>query len=388
MSTTETSDDLTSSANRAFELAETQLRRLITNHPGYFPIFTKAGKWKHEAESWTNWCEGFLGGMLWILARRTGDSWWRAKAEEYSRLIEERRFDQTVHDLGFLFLPTWRVWYELTGNKDIQKRVLEAGQTLADRFREKGDYLCSFVAPESLFIDIMMNVEVIFYAAQEMGDDRLKEIAVKHCLTTRRYLVRGDGSTAHEGIFDLNTGAFLCQSTHQGWRGDSSWARGQAWAIGGFTTAFKYTKDPRFLDTAIATANYFIQRTPAHGVPPNDWDQPAPPVPYESSAAAIAAGVLLDLAQQVPNSSLAQQYRERAKQTLTTLLSKEFLAIDRPEWEGILLHGIYHQRKGLGVDESVMWGDYFFLAALDKLLQNADSRRFEQNRPQKQNPQE
>jgi unsaturated chondroitin disaccharide hydrolase len=373
MSKTETSDDLTSQANRAFELAETQLRRLITNHPGYFPIFSKAGKWKHEAESWTNWCEGFLGGMLWILARRTGDSWWRAKAEEYSRLIEERRFDQTVHDLGFLFLPTWRVWYELTGNKDIEKRVLEAGQTLADRFREKGDYLCSFVAPESLFIDIMMNVEVIFYAAQEMGDDRLKEIALKHCLTTRRYLVRGDGSTAHEGIFDLNTGAFLCQSTHQGWRGDSSWARGQAWAMGGFTTAFKYTKDPRFLDTAIATANYFIQRTPAHGVPPNDWDQPAPQVPYESSAAAIAAGALLDLAQQVPNSSLAQQYRERARQTLTTLLSKEFLAIDRPEWEGILLHGIYHQRKGLGVDESVMWGDYFFLAALDKLLQNADS---------------
>lgn len=373
MSKTETSDDLTSQANRAFELAETQLRRLITNHPGYFPIFTKAGKWKHEAESWTNWCEGFLGGMLWILARRTGDSWWRAKAEEYSWLIEERRFDQTVHDLGFLFLPTWRVWYELTGNKDIEKRVLEAGQTLADRFREKGDYLCSFVAPESLFIDIMMNVEVIFYAAQEMGDDRLKEIALKHCLTTRRYLVRGDGSTAHEGIFDLNTGAFLCQSTHQGWRGDSSWARGQAWAMGGFTTAFKYTKDPRFLDTAIATANYFIQRTPAHGVPPNDWDQPAPQVPYESSAAAIAAGALLDLAQQVPNSSLAQQYRERARQTLTTLLSKEFLAIDRPEWEGILLHGIYHQRKGLGVDESVMWGDYFFLAALDKLLQNADS---------------
>jgi unsaturated chondroitin disaccharide hydrolase len=373
MSTTETSHDLTSQANRAFELAETQLRRLVTNHPGYFPIFTKAGKWRHEAESWTNWCEGFLGGMLWILARRTGDSWWRAKAEEYSRLMEERRFDQTVHDLGFLFLPTWKVWYELTGDKAIQKRVLEAGQTLAERFREKGDYLCSFVAPESLFIDIMMNVEVIFYAAQEMGDDRLKKIALEHCLTTRRYLVRGDGSTAHEGIFDLNSGAFLCQSTHQGWRGDSSWARGQAWAMGGFTTAFKYTKDPRFLDTAIAAANYFIQRTPAHGIPPNDWDQPVPPVPCESSAAAIAAGVFLDLAQQVPNPSLAQQYREQAKRTLTTLLSREFLAIDRPEWEGILLHGIYHQRKGLGVDESVMWGDYFLLAALDKLLQNADS---------------
>jgi len=368
-----TSSDLTAQANRAFEFAERQLRKLITNHPGHFPLFTKAGKWKHESESWTNWCEGFLGGMLWIVARRTGDHWWRAKAEEYSKLIEDRRLDRTVHDLGFLFLPTWKVWYELTGDKDIQKRVLEAGQTLAGRFQEKGQYLCSFVAPESLFIDVMMNVGVIFYAAQELGDAKLKEIALKHCLTTRRFLVRGDGSTAHEGIFDLSSGAFLRQSTHQGWRGDSSWARGQAWAIGGFTTAFRYTKETRFLDTAIATADYFIERTSPNGIPPNDWDQPSPKATYESSAAAIAAGAFLDLAEQVTNPGLAQQYQEQAKQTLGTLLTTEFLAIERPEWEGILLHGIYHERKGLGVDESVMWGDYFFLAALDKLLQNADS---------------
>jgi unsaturated chondroitin disaccharide hydrolase len=368
-----TSNDLTTQANRAFEFAEVQLRNLITNHPGYFPLFTKAGKWKHTADSWTNWCEGFLGGMLWILARRTSDSWWRAKAEEYSRLIEHRQFDRAVHDLGFLFLPTWKVWYELTGDKKVQSTVVNAGETLAGRFQEKGQYLCSFVAPESLFIDIMMNVEIIFYAARELGNQRLNEIALKHCLTTRRCLVRGDGSTAHEGIFDLNSGAFLCQSTHQGWRGDSSWARGQAWAIGGFTTAFNYTQETRFLDTAVATADYFIERTSSEGIPPNDWDQPAPKATYESSAAAIAASALLDLAQQVTDPSLAHRYLDRARQTLTTLLSNEFLAIDRPGWEGILLHGIYHERKGLGVDESVMWGDYFFLAALDKLLQNAAS---------------
>src|SRR5262249_7373901 len=113
-------DDLTSKANQAFEFAEVQLRKLITNHPSYFPLFTKAGKWKHQSESWTNWCEGFLGGMLWILARRTGDPWWRAKAEEYSRLIKHRQFDGAVHDLGFLFLPTWKVCYEGTAGNKIQ----------------------------------------------------------------------------------------------------------------------------------------------------------------------------------------------------------------------------------------------------------------------------
>jgi unsaturated chondroitin disaccharide hydrolase len=368
-----TANDLTTKANLAFEFAETQLRKLVTNHPGYFPLFTRGGKWKHESETWTNWCEGFLGGMLWILARRTGETWWRTKAEEYSRLIEHRKFDHTVHDLGFLFLPTWKVWYEVTGDKNIQSPVLKAGETLAGRFQEKGAYLCSFVAPESLFIDIMMNVEIIFYAAQELGDQRLKEIALNHCLTTRRFLVRGDGSTAHEGIFDLNSGAFLCQSTHQGWRGDSSWARGQAWAIGGFTSAFKYTKETRFLDTAMATANYFIERTTGNGIPPNDWDQPGPKAAYESSAAAIAANAFLDLAQQVTDPGLSQRYFDCARHILTTLLTNDFLAIDHPGWEGILLHGIYHERKGLGVDESVMWGDYFFLAALDKLLHNAAS---------------
>ena len=107
------------------------------------------------------------------------------------------------------------------------------------RFKEKGAYLRSFVADESLFIDIMMNVGIVFYAAQQSGDEELLSKAHQHCQTTRRYLVRGDGSTSHEGIFDLETGEFLRQSTHQGWRGDSAWARGQAWALYGFGTAYQ-----------------------------------------------------------------------------------------------------------------------------------------------------
>jgi unsaturated chondroitin disaccharide hydrolase len=132
--------------------------------------------------------------------------------------------------------------------------VIEAGQTLARRFKEKGQYLRSFVADESLFIDIMMNVGIIFYAAQQTHDENLWRIAMQHCLTTRRYLVRGDGSTSHEGIFDTETGVFLRQSTHQGWRDDSSWARGLAWALYGFGTVYRFSRDARFLQTAEACA--------------------------------------------------------------------------------------------------------------------------------------
>ena len=104
--------------------------------------------------------------------------------------------------------------------------------------------------------------------------------------------MRGDGSASHEGIFDLETGQFLRQTTQQGWRDDASWARGQGWAMYGFGTAYRYTGDPRFLDTAERCADFYLERTRPTVVPPNDWEEPDPVQPYESSAAAIAASVL------------------------------------------------------------------------------------------------
>jgi unsaturated chondroitin disaccharide hydrolase len=353
-----------------WDFAARQLRRLIETHPDAFPMYTVGGKWLVGGETWTNWCEGFLGGQLWLLYAHTTDPYWRARAEHYSRLIEHRVGDRSVHDLGFLFWPTWKRWYDLAHDEAINAVVIEAGRTLALRFKERGQYLRSFVADESLFVDIMMNVGIIFYAAQQTGDAGLLRIAMEHCLTTRRTLVRGDGSTSHEGIFDIATGEFLRQSTHQGWRGDSSWARGQAWALYGFGTAYAFTGDERFLHTAAACADYYIERTPASGVPPNDWDEPHPALPYESSAAAIAASGMLDLAELTGDPVRAARYRDYALRILDTLTGLEFLAVETPGWEGILKHGIYHQRKGLGVDESVMWGDYFFLEALSKAIRS------------------
>ncbi len=349
----------------ALDFAGGQLRRLVETHPDTFPMYTRGGQWLHDGEAWTNWCEGFLGGQLWLLYLHTGEAYWRERAERCSRLIEHRKTDRSVHDLGFLFWPTWKRWYDLSGDPAHNAVVIEAGRTLALRFNEKGRYLCSFVAPDSLFIDIMMNVGIVFYAAQQTGDEALLRAALDHSLTTRRYLVRGDGSTAHEGIFDLETGAFLRQSTHQGWRADSAWARGLAWALYGFGTVYRFTGDPRFLQTAEACAAFYSAHTPPHGVPPNDWDAPPDPaLPYESSAAAIAASGLLQLARLTGDVTRALFYRDYALRILDTLAGPGFLASDTPGWEGVLRHGIYHLGKGLGVDESVMWGDYFFLEAL------------------------
>jgi unsaturated chondroitin disaccharide hydrolase len=210
-----------------------------------------------------------------------------------------------IHRTGW---PTWRRWYEATGDTSKNDVVVHAGRTLATRFNERGRYLRSFLAPDSLFIDIMMNVGIIFHSAQETGDRALARIAIEHCVTTRRTLTRGDGSASHEGIFDLDTGQFLRQTTQQGWRDDASWARGQGWAMYGFGTAYRYTGDRRFLDTAIACADFYRERTGDRLVPPNDWDEPSPDAPFESSAAAIAADAFWQLAGLVQDEAKARAY--------------------------------------------------------------------------------
>jgi unsaturated chondroitin disaccharide hydrolase len=352
-------------AERVWATASDKLRSLVERHPDRFPLYTVGGRWAIDAEAWTNWCEGFLGGELWLLADHTGDPWFRERAEHYSRLIEPRKDDRNVHDLGFLFWSTWRRWHEATGDLATDAVVVHAGRTLALRFEERGRYLPSFLGADSLFIDIMMNVGIIFYAASRLGDPELARIAYEHCLTTRRYLVRGDGSASHEGIFDLTSGAFLRQTTQQGWRDDGSWARGQAWALYGFATAYRFTGDHRFLGTATQCADFYIDRTGDDLVPPNDWEQPSPPRLWESSAAAVAAGGLWQLAGLISDVHQARQYADYAVNILLRLCEDDFLASNDPNWEGLLKHGSYHEAKGLGVDESVMWGDYFFLDVIE-----------------------
>ena len=353
--------------DKAVKFAAEQASAIIANYPNYYPMYTVGGKWGREAEKWTPWCEGFFPGILWLLYRLTGESRWRRFAEQYTRPLADRRFDRRVHDLGFIFMSTYRRWFDETGDPALKQVLIDAALTLAQRFQPKGKYLCSFIGPGSLFIDIMMNVGIIFWAARETGDERLHNLAIDHCRTTRRYLVRDDGGTAHEGLFDPATGRFLRQSTHQGWSAESTWSRGLAWALYGFATAYDYAREPDFLDTSRRCADYFIHRSPPGGVPYWDFDLPANgDKQWDSSAAAIAASGLLELAR-FSDSTESRQRWESAVTILRTLASEDFLASSRPGWEGILLHGIYHYHKGLGVDESVIWGDHFFVEALAKV---------------------
>ena len=366
-----------SQVEHAFAFAQQQVRGLLERHPHFYPLYTDGGRWCHSKPAWTRWCDGFLPGMMWIFYEETNDLRWRELAQEYSRALEPRKDDQEVHDLGFIFYHgTYRRWYEATlrdgaSDPSLKDVVVHAGRVLARRFVEPGAYLRSFHGPDSNFIDIMMNVCAIFYAALATGDDTLMELAHRHCRTTRRTLVRGDGSTSHEGIFDLNTGEFLRQTTQQGYRGDSCWSRGLAWSLYGFGTCYQLTRNPAYLEVAQLHADYWLTHAPEGGVVPWDFDAPeSGPLSrsqVDTSAAAIAAVGLFNLAELSIAAAHRKAYLDCALRTMDSLTAN-YLGESEDGWEGILRSGVYHIHKQLGVNESVMWGEFFFVEALQRVL--------------------
>ncbi len=389
-------NDYKSQLQSAFDFSQKQVRHLIEQHPDFYPMYTVKGKWKHDGEKWTHWCDGFLGGQMWIFYKHTHDQYWVSNAIRYSKPLEPRQHDRAVHDLGFIFFSTYRRWLNMLTEtadanplatvpgdaKGIDDVLIQAGTTMSLRFKEKGQYLRSFVEDASLFVDIMMNVGIIFYAAEKQKQrGKLKEakellrVANAHCHTSIRTLIRGDGSTSHEAMFNLETGECQKQTTHQGFRGDSCWSRGLAWALYGFCTSYGFTGDSAYLDASELCARYYIQHTPESGVPP--WDYDALPVESrnleDSSAAAIAASGLYDLSLISPSYEKRKLYRDYFHRIMKSLTTDKYLGREAG-YEGILKHGVYHIHKKLGVDESVMWGEYFFVEALSKAILDVERK--------------
>lgn len=353
------------SINEVFGFARNQITSLLLSAPDAFPTYTHDGKWVLTDDPWApSWSGGFLTGILWVVGEYFDDEELFLRAKHYCNLLDSRKFDETTHDLGFIIDPSFGRWFDLFPNNYARETLIQSGSTMGKRFRPEGQYLCSWVDPGSTFIDIMMNVGIVFRAAKYTNDHKLFDIGLQHSLTSRRYLQRGDGSTVHEAWFDTATGEFLRTDTHQGLRSDSSWARGQAWAIYGFSTAYTYTNDERLLNSAIAAADYFIAETPKNGIPPNDWLELEQQSNRESSAAAIAAAAFLHLSMNFAEERHAKKYRDYGFLILRSLLSTEFVALETEGYQGVLMHATYHKRNNIGVDESVMWGDYYFLEAL------------------------
>jgi unsaturated chondroitin disaccharide hydrolase len=336
--------------------------------PSAYPIRTKPdGSWLVVGAN--DWTAGFYAAALWRTYERTRDPAWRQRAQTWQAgLASETTHDST--DLGFKIFDTYGVGYQLTGDASYKKVVLDAADTLARRYDPDVGMFRVWDARDDrtqyrVNIDAMMNMELMFWAGQNGGDPRYAEMAEHHAQRTLRDLVRPDGSTYMFAGYDQNTGALLNHFTKQGYATDSTWSRGQAWAVYGFTTAYRYTRDPRFLDAARRTADWFVRHLPPDHVPYWDFDVPdKATAPRDTSAAAIVASALLELSSDELDTAAKQRDVDAARDILTSLSSPTY-APREPGFAAMLQHGTQHQPKGWA-DTGIMFGDYYFVEALGR----------------------
>jgi unsaturated chondroitin disaccharide hydrolase len=327
-----------------------------------------SGAWQTSDAAW--WTSGFFPGSLWLMYQATGDPAWRTEAAARQAGIASQQNNTSTHDLGFMLFTTFGNGYRLTGDPAYRDVVLQAARSLATRYSATvgatrswdngaGDPSYAF----KVIIDNMMNLDLLFWGAQNGGDAAWTGMGLTHALTTGQTHVRADGSTFQLVTFNANDGSVISRGTVQGYRNDSTWARGQAWAVHGFAQAYAYTSDTRMLDTARRAADYFVGHLPADSVPYYDFQAPASDRPRDSSAAAIAASGLLWLARLESDGCRAQSDLDAAKRILTSLSAPPYLSQGTPGAASILLHGTA-QHQNADVDTGLVYGDYYFLEAV------------------------
>lgn len=314
-----------------------------------------------------NWTIGFWPGILWYSYEASSDASFLEPARGYTealRFIANRpAFD---HDLGFIMFNSFGNGYRLTGDPSYKEAVLSTADQLARLFNPAVGTILSWprevpkYGGHNTIMDNMLNLETLLWAAENGGDPSWREIAIMHADTTARYGLRPDGTSYHVAVYDPQTGRHLYSCTHQGYADDSIWARGQAWAVYGFTMVYRFTREERFLQTAVKAADAFLERLPQDMVPYWDFCDPAiPDAPRDASAAAIVASGLLEL-----STYLDGKYREEAEKMLRSLYEN----YRAPEGvDSFLLHSTGHHPAGSEVDYSIVYADYYFIEALLRL---------------------
>ncbi|CAN7381653.1 glycoside hydrolase family 88 protein [Paenibacillus sp. LjRoot153] len=320
------------------------------------------------------WTNGFWGGMMWLMHHETGNE----KYKEIAQISEkelDRCFDEFYglhHDVGFMWLPTSVANYKVTQNPESRKRALHAANLLAGRFNLAGGFIRAWNDLEGsdtrgwAIIDCMFNIPLLYWASEETGDPRFKQIAMKHADTGMTAFVRPDGSVNHIVEFDPFEGGVVRTYGGQGYEEGSSWTRGQTWALYGYMMSYIHTQKDEYLQTAKRIANYFIANIPADGVIPVDFRQPKEPKREDDTAAAIAACGLIEIAKVVGEHE-KDLYLGAALKLLQTLDSS------RINWttdsDSLVQYGTgaYHSATH---HHAIIYGDYYFMEAIFKLKGN------------------
>lgn len=356
--------------------AEQQVQRMIgvMEESGKIlsPRTTNKGKIRYT--SFQDWTSGFFPGSLWYLYELTGKEEWKKEAEKYTEALEKIQYLTWHHDIGFMIQCSYGNGLRFADEEAYKPVIIQAAKSLSTRFRPGAGIIQSWNVTGGwqaqrgwtcpVIIDNMMNLELLFEATALSGDSSFYRIAVSHADQTLKYHFRPDNSCYHVVDYNPETGEVLHRHTAQGFAHESAWARGQAWALYGYTVCYRYTQNKAYLEQAEKIAAYLFShpRMPEDLVP--YWDFDAPNIPHEprdASAAAIIASALYEL-----NNYSKKNYRKTADRIMKSLSSPAYMAKPGENGNFILMHSVGSIPHGSEIDEPLVYADYYFLEALER----------------------
>jgi unsaturated chondroitin disaccharide hydrolase len=341
----------------------------VENRSLYPTYAAKDLHWKLTTSD--DWTSGFWPGTLWYAYELSKDTEFRLWAIEWTRGIEKQKFNLRTHDLGFRFGCSYgnglRLAPKDSATRNYGETMLNAAATLDKRFFPLiGLYTSDWdkkPLPNSVpvIIDIMMNLELLFWASQNGGDEHLMDHCLSHAKNTYRDFMRSDGGSFHIVRYDRTTGKVLNKGQLQGDVDSSTWSRGQAWMIYGLTTVYRYTKDPQYLTMAMKVADYFILHLPEDRVAP--WDFQSKIDIRDASASVIVTSALFELQGYLTDSVKKNYYLDEAKKMLHSLCLPPYFS----KGEGtncLLLHSTQYYHETDNTDVPSIFADYYFLESI------------------------
>ncbi len=335
-------------------------------------ILNGQNNWNCRKATQDEWCSGFWPGILWYDYEYTGDNQIKEEAEKFTASLEYlSHIPAYDHDLGFLIFCSYGNGYRITNNPHYKQVILDTADTLATLYRPQVGALLSWPRNVEMFgghnviMDNMMNLEMLFWAARNGGKRELYDIAVSHARKTMKYHFRTDYTSYHVAVYDTVNGDFIKGVTHQGYSDTSMWARGQAWAIYGFTVVYRETQDPRFLDFVQKVADVYLEHLPEDYIPYWDFNAPdIPEAPRDASAACIVASALMELSEYVSESKKIE-YLGSAKKILASLATDCYRC--GKSSPAFLLHSTGNYPDNSEIDASIIYADYYYIEALMRL---------------------
>jgi len=362
-------DELLNRMPESFNFATRQYQVLLESLKGQtnLPRTFIEGKLKFVGPK--DWTSGFFPGSLWFLYEYTDDAKWKSAAQDYTTRVEDIMNHGGSHDVGFILNCSYGNGYRLTHNPHYRDVLIQGARTLSTRFKPEVGLIRSWDHGKwqyPVIIDNMMNLELLTSAAREANDPHLRDIALSHADKTLANHFRPDTSTWHVVDYNPTNGTVMKKQTHQGAADTSAWARGQAWALYGYTMMYRETGRPEYLSQAGKVARFLINhpRLPADKIPYWDFDAlDIPNAPRDVSAAAIIASALIELSENV-EPELGGQCLKLAQQQLLSLSSPNYLAEFGKNGGFLLQHCVGNYPKQSEVDVPLNYADYYFLEAL------------------------